>query len=175
MNDAGATSYWRFAIPAALVIIVLGSLSGYFSNSGYDNGWFAALQKPAFIPPGWMFGVVWTTLYALMGMAFAIVWLAWPSRERRNALRLFHAQLLVNLAWSPLFFGAHMIEVGLVTIISLFVLVTLTVRSFGRIRPLAGWLLVPYLAWLCLATALNFEIGRLNPGADAMSLGLFGG
>jgi tryptophan-rich sensory protein len=175
VQEARTTSYWRFAIPAALVIVALGSLSGYLSNSGYSNGWFEGLRKPSFMPPGWVFGVVWTTLYTLMGLAFAFVWLAWPSRLRRNALRLFHAQLLVNLAWSPIFFGGHMIDIGLVTIVILFGLVALSAWHFARIEPLAGWLLVPYLAWLCLATALNFEIGRLNPGADAMNLGLFGG
>jgi tryptophan-rich sensory protein len=174
MTEAPTVSYWRFAIPAAIVIVALGSLSGYLSNSGYSNDWFAALEKPSFLPPGWVFGVVWTTLYTLMGLAFSFVWLAWPSRERRNALRFFHAQLLVNLLWSPIFFGAQMIEVGLVTIVSLLLLVLFTARHFARIQPLAGLLLVPYLAWLCLATALNFEIGRLNPGADSAPIGIFG-
>jgi len=83
VQEARTTSYWRFAIPAALVIVALGSLSGYLSNSGYSNGWFEGLRKPSFMPPGWVFGVVWTTLYTLMGLAFAFVWLAWPSRLRR--------------------------------------------------------------------------------------------
>jgi benzodiazapine receptor len=168
-------SYWRIAIPAAIGIVALGSLSGYLSNSGYSNDWFAALDKPSFMPPGWMFGLVWTTLYALMGLAVAMVWTAPPSPERMTALRLFIAQLVLNFSWSPIFFGARMVEIGLLVILVMFVLVALTAWRCGRIRPLAGWLLVPYLAWLCLATALNFEIGRLNPGADAMPLGLFGG
>jgi tryptophan-rich sensory protein len=90
-------------------------------------------------------------------------------------MRLFFAQLIVNFAWSPIFFGGRMIEIGLLTIVVLFLLVALTAWRFGHIRPLAGWLLVPYLAWLCLATALNFEVGRLNPGSDSMPLGFFGG
>jgi tryptophan-rich sensory protein len=175
VSEAATQSYWRFAIPAAAVIVVLGSLSGLLSNSGYSNAWFAGLEKPEFMPPGWVFGAVWTVLYSLMGLAISFVWLAWPSRERRNALRLFHAQLFVNLIWSPIFFAGHMIEVGLVTIVILFILVLFTAWRFSRIQPLAGLLLVPYLAWLCLATALNFEIGRLNPGADAAPLGIFGG
>jgi tryptophan-rich sensory protein len=166
---------WQVAIPAVVAIVALGSLSGFVSNSGYSNNWFAALAKPGFMPPGWAFGAAWTTLYTLMGIALALVWVAPHGPERTTALRLFFAQLIVNFAWSPIFFGARMIEVGLLTIVLLFALVVLTAWRFARIRPLAGWLLVPYLAWLCLATALNFEVGRLNPGADAMPLGLFGG
>jgi tryptophan-rich sensory protein len=174
-STTGTQSYWRIAIPAVIGIVALGSLSGFLSNSGYSNDWFAALDKPGFMPPGWMFGVVWTTLYALMGLAVAMVWTAPQTPERTTALRLFVAQLAVNFAWSPIFFGARLVEIGLLVILVMFVLVALTAWRFGRIRPLAGWLLVPYLAWLCVATALNFEIGRLNPGADAMPLGLFGG
>ncbi len=166
---------WQVAIPAVIAIVAIGSLSGVVSNSGYSNQWFADLTKPGFMPPGWLFGVAWTTLYTLMGIALALVWVSPTGQERTTALRLFFAQLIVNFAWSPIFFGARLIEFGLLTILLLFVLVVLTAWRFWRIRPLAGLLLVPYLAWLCLATALNFEIGRLNPGADAMPLGLFGG
>lgn len=175
MDSVSTKSLWKVAIPAIVATVALGSLSGFLSNSGYSNDWFAALQKPSFMPPGWMFGVVWTTLYTLMGLALALVWVTPDSVQRTSAISLFFVQLAVNFAWSPIFFGARLIEIGLVTIAVMFVLVGLTAWRFGRIRPLAGWLLVPYLAWLCLATALNFEIGRLNPGADAMPLGLFGG
>ena len=83
-------------------------------------------------------------------------------------------QLVLNFAWSPIFFGAHRIELALVTILLTSALVTATIVSFWRVRPLAGALLLPYLAWLCLATALNHETGRLNPGADSHPLGLTG-
>ena len=175
MTTKTATHFWRIAIPAALVIALVGSLVGVVSNSGYSNAWFAALRKPAFMPPAWMFGVVWTTLYALMGVALALVRVEPASPQRSAASGLFVAQLAVNFAWSPIFFGVRMVEVGLLVILMMFVLVALTAWRFGRIRPLAGWLLVPYLAWLCVATALTFEIGRLNPGADSAPLGLFGG
>ncbi len=175
MASVQAKSVWRVAIPAIIAIVALGSLSGLVSNSGYSNNWFAALAKPGFMPPAWVFGAAWTTLYTLMGIALALVWVAPHGPERTAGLRLFFIQLIVNFAWSPIFFGARMVEVGLLTIVLLFALVVLTAGRFARIRPLAGWLLVPYLAWLCLATALNFEIGRLNPGAGAVPLGLFGG
>ena len=70
---AARPGFWRIALPAMIAIVALGSLSGYLSNSGYSNDWFAGLEKPSFMPPGWMFGVVWTTLYALMGLAAALV------------------------------------------------------------------------------------------------------
>ena len=175
MASIARAGFWRMALPAMVAIAAAGSLSGYLSNSGYSNAWFAALDKPSFMPPGWVFGVAWTTLYALMGLALALVSSSPPSQEHTAALRLFFAQLAVNFAWSPIFFGAHLVEVGLLAILLMFALAAITAWRFTRVRPLAGMLLVPYLAWLCLATALNFEIGRLNPGSDAMPLGLFGG
>lgn len=174
-NERTGTDYWTLAIPMAIGIAVLGSLSGYLSNSGYSNAWFAGLTKPWFMPPGWLFGVVWTTLYTLMGLALAMIWVLPKGKERTIALRLFFAQLIVNFAWTPIFFGARMVEAGLITILVLYILVGFTARRFWRLRPLAGWLLAPYLVWLCLAAALNFEIARLNPGVDSAPLGLFGG
>lgn len=175
MAEATQTTSWaRIALITCPALVLLGSASGWLSNSGYSNDWFASLAKPGFMPPGWVFGVVWTTLYALMGLALALVWASPPTRERIGALRLFFAQLAVNYAWSPLFFGARMIEVGLLTILLMFGLAAITAWRFARIRPLAGWLLLPYLAWLCLAAALNFEIGRLNPGSDSAPVGIFG-
>jgi translocator protein len=175
MAEAMQTTSWaRVALIACPALILLGSASGWLSNSGYSNGWFASLAKPGFMPPGWVFAAVWTTLYALMGLALAFVWASPPNRARAAALRLFFAQLAVNYAWSPIFFGARMIEIGLLTILLMFGLAAATAWRFGRIRPLAGWLLLPYLAWLCLAAALNFEIGRLNPGSDSAPVGIFG-
>ena len=174
MNKAERVRYWRVAIPAAVAIVALGSLSGYLSNSGYSNAWFAALDKPWFIPPGWAFGVVWTTLYTLMAFAVALVWVEPESPRRRTALLLFLTQLAVNFAWSPIFFGMRMIEAGLILIIIMLLLAGPAALLFSRVRPLAGLLLLPYLAWLCLAAALNLEIGRLNPGADSAPFGIFG-
>ncbi len=175
MGDSGLGRNWAgIALIACPAVVLLGSASGWLSNSGYANEWFASLAKPSFMPPGWMFGVVWTTLYVLMGVALALVWASPRTRERTAALSLFFVQLAVNYAWSPIFFGAGMIEIGLLTILLMFVLAAVTAWRFARIRPLAGWLLAPYLAWLCLAAALNFEIGRLNPGSDSAPVGIFG-
>ena len=163
-NDA-RKPWWRYALLTVPAIILLGSASGWLSNSGYGNGWFDNLQKPFFMPPGWAFGAAWTTLYALMGIAVAMVLAEPPSKGRSAALILFWAQLAVYFSWSPIFFGAHQIRLGLIVIIVLIALVAATIRQFLPLRPLAGALLVPYLAWLCFATALNLAIDQLNPGA----------
>ena len=167
-------SWWRIALVAVPLIVIAGSASGLLSNSGGTNAWYAPLAKPSFQPPGWAFGVVWTTLYALMGIALALVASAPPSPRRTRALWLFGIQLALNFAWSPVFFGQGMIDAGFLIIAALDVLVTMAIIMFWRIRPLAGALLIPYLAWLCIATALNHETGRLNPGADTAPLGLTG-
>lgn len=166
---------WKKALITVPAIVVVGFLMGTVSNSGFDNGWYAALQKPAFQPPGWAFGVMWTTLYTMLGIALAAIWNEPPSPLRRTALTLFFVQLALNFAWSPIFFGAQMIDVALVTILVMLILATATANMFRRIRPVAGWLMLPYLLWLCVATALNYETGKLNPGADAAPLGITGG
>jgi tryptophan-rich sensory protein len=166
--------WWSIALVTVPLIVIGGSAVGLLSNSGLGNGWYAPLAKPSFQPPGWAFGAVWTTLYALMGIALALVLSAAPSLRRRHALWLFGVQLALNFAWSPVFFGGGMIDVGFLIILALDVLVTMAIIAFWRIRPLAGALLIPYLAWLCIATALNHETGRLNPRADKAPLGLTG-
>lgn len=174
MTTTTTRPWWQLALFTVPAIVVVGSLIGYWSNSGFSNGWFARLTMPAFMPPGWVFGVVWTTLYTLMGIALALILALPPSKARRDALWLFGGQLAINFAWSPVFFGLHMIDVALVVIVVLLVMVLATANSFRRLNKVAGWLLIPYLLWLCLATALNYETGRLNPGADAAPMGLTG-
>ena len=165
---------WRKALIFVPLIVIAGSLIGYLSNSGFGNDWYAPLEKPSFQPPGWVFGATWTTLYTMMGIALAGIANEPPSRQRSVALGLFAGQLALNFAWSPIFFGGGMIDLGLLVILAMNVVVTMTIIAFWRIRPLAGALLLPYLAWLCLATALNHETGRLNPGADTAPLGITG-
>ena len=165
---------WKKALITVPAIVVVGSLMGFIANSGFANDWYARLVTPAFQPPGWAFGVIWTTLYTMLGIALATILNEPPSDRRRDALWLFGGPLALNFAWSPVFFRAHMIDVALVVIIVMLLMAAVTGNLFRRLRPVAGWLMVPYLAWLCLATALNYETGRLNPGADAAPLGLTG-
>jgi benzodiazapine receptor len=165
---------WKTAILTVPAIVIVGTLMGYLSNSGFENSWYADLRKPAFQPPAWMFGVVWTTLYTMLGLALAIVLQQPPSKRRRDGLWLFGGQLALNFAWSPVFFGMHIIDVALALIVAMLIMALLAARYFRSLNSIAGWLMLPYLLWLCLATALNYETGKLNPGADASPLGITG-
>ena len=161
-------AYLRWALVAVPAIVLLGFLSGKLANSGYGNRWFAALAKPDIMPPAWAFPVAWTTLYVLMGLALAIVLHARGAQGRGLAIALFFVQLLLNLVWSPLFFRAHQVGNALALILVLTVLVAVVAWLFGRIRPLAGILLIPYLVWLAFASFLTYEIRQLNPDAETL-------
>ena len=165
---------WGKALVAIPAIVLGGLVVGWLSNSGMGNAWYAALDRPSLQPPSYVFGPVWVALYALMGLALAVIWNEPPSKERTNAFRLFFAQLVLNYAWSPAFFLGHMIDVALVVLILVLLFALATAKSFRGIRQMAGWLLLPYLLWLCLAVVLNYETAVLNPGADAAPLGLTG-
>lgn len=123
--------------------------------------YYADLAKPDWAPPAWLFGPVWTSLYALIGLS---AWLAWRrgGSDSRLALGIWAIQLVLNAAWTPLFFGLREPFVALVGILALWLAIVATVVTFWRVRPLAGALLLPYLAWVSFAAALNFEIWRLN-------------
>lgn len=161
----------KLALIAVIVIELAGGLSGWISNSGYGNAWFDSLQKPSFMPPGWTFGVVWPILYALMGIALALVLAEPPSPRRKLALILFFAQLALNLVWSPIFFAGHDITLAKWVIFVMAALAAAAAGQFLRIRKAAGLLLIPYLAWLVFAATLNSTIEALNPGAGTSLLG----
>jgi len=168
---AERTSWWKLALVAVVGIELVGGLSGWLSNSGYGNGWFDGLRKPAFMPPGWTFGVVWPILYGLLGVALAMVVAEPPSERRRLALILFFAQLILNFLWSPIFFAAHDIGLAKWVIFLMAIVAAAAAGQFLRIRKAAGLLMVPYLAWLVFAATLNITIEMLNPGAGASLLG----
>jgi tryptophan-rich sensory protein len=154
---------WKIAIVFVVAIELLGGASGWLSNSGYGNAWFDGLQKPLFMPPGWVFGVVWPILYGLMGIAAAMIVAQPPSDRRRLGLSLFSVQLLLNLAWSPIFFAAHQITLAKYVIFVMALLAAAAAGQFYRLRKSAGLLMLPYLAWLIFATTLNASIEALNP------------
>jgi len=125
--------------------------------------WYPTLTKPGFTPPNWLFGPVWTTLYAMMGVAAVLVW--WKRSDdttSQRALFLFVIQLVLNGGWSFAFFGARSPTLGLVVIAALWIVLAWTTERFFRIRAAAGWLLVPYLLWVTYAGALNLSIWMLN-------------
>ena len=161
--DGSSRSPLRTALVTVPVIVGVGWLMGQVSNSGYGNDWFDGLAKPAAMPPGWAFGAAWSLLYVLLGIALALVWTAPPSRARSAGLALFLVQLALNFAWSPMFFAWHQVAVALGMILLMLALSALAATAFARVRPFAGWLIVPYLGWLAFAAFLNFEILRLNP------------
>jgi len=164
-------SFLRWALVLVPLVLLLGFLSGKAGGSGPDNPWFAALVKPGLYPPPIAFPVVWTALYILMGLAAALVGAARGAAGRGGALALFALQLALNLAWTPVFFGLHKIAAALVVLFALDLAVLLTLVLFWRVRHWAGWLLLPYLAWICFATVLNWQILDLNPRADGSPTG----
>ena len=167
-ESAPGREWWRYSAVTVPGIVLLGWASGWVSNSGYGNAWFEALEKPVFMPPGWAFGLVWPVLYALLGLAVALILAEPRSEARTKALALFIAQLVLNFAWSPIFFAAHSPRIALMTIFLMTAIAAMASGQFWRIRRVAGALMLPYLAWLCFAAALNAVIDRLNPGADSL-------
>ncbi|MCT9095026.1 TspO/MBR family protein [Haloarchaeobius sp. HME9146] len=129
---------------------------------GPGSEWFAALEKPWFYPPSWAFGVVWTLLFSLLGVALYRVWRADESRDRTIALGAFVLQMVFNVAWTPAFFGLESPGIALGVIAALWVLVVGTIWAFRRVDRTAAALLVPYLLWVSFATVLNYDIWRLN-------------
>lgn len=125
--------------------------------------WYATLTKPAFSPPNWLFGPVWTVLYILMGIAFYLVWKKGTKSEKvRAAIWVYGIQLVVNALWSAVFFGLRSPPGGFVVIILLLVLIIAMIRQFYRVNTWAAYLLVPYLLWVAFATVLNLNVWILN-------------
>jgi len=124
--------------------------------------WYAALEKPPETPPGWVFGPVWTFLYAVMGVALHRVVVERDRRTRSVALALFCVQLALNAAWTFVFFGGRSTRGGLAVLGLLLPAVALTTLAFLLVNPIAGLLLVPYLAWTAFATRLNVGLARAN-------------
>jgi len=123
-------------------------------------GWYAGLAKPGFNPPNWVFAPVWTTLYFVMAIA---AWRVWCKTGWRNAsIALWLAQLALNFCWSFLFFGAHAVLAALLDLGLLWLALVATMIAFWRIDKPAGWLFVPYLAWVSFAGILNAAILKLN-------------
>jgi tryptophan-rich sensory protein len=125
--------------------------------------WYAGLAKPSFNPPDWLFGPVWTALYLMMAVAAWRVWRARGLADARAALGLWALQLALNLVWSFVFFGARMIGAALAEIVVLLLAILATLALFWRIDRAAGWLMVPYAAWVGFATLLTAALWRLNP------------
>ncbi|MEZ5356514.1 MAG: TspO/MBR family protein [Bryobacteraceae bacterium] len=152
---------WLALAGFLLATFLTGGISFLFTTPAIP-GWYATLAKPSFTPPAAIFAPVWTLLYFLMAIAAWRVWVRPSSTIRSTALMLFWIQLVINFAWSPIFFWQRMIGLALVVIVALWFAIVLTCLQFFRACRVAGSLFVPYLAWVSFAVILNLEIWRLN-------------
>jgi len=151
----------KFIVSVA-VCELAGVVGALFTTSKIPT-WYAALNKPSFNPPNWLFGPVWTLLYLLMGIAAYIIWQqGFDHSSVKKALAIFLVQLMLNVLWSFIFFGLESLLGGLVVIILLWGAIFLTISLFLRQSRMAGWLLIPYIAWVTFATVLNAAIFALN-------------
>ncbi len=149
-----------FSIGVCFLAAAVGSA---FTIGAIDT-WYVTLNKPFFSPPNWVFGPVWTLLYLMMGASLYIFWDTKTNiKERRLGLSIFFVQLALNVLWSILFFGLKSPTAAFVGIIFLWFAIFLTITNFMQLSKVAGWLLIPYLAWVSFAAILNLSIIILNP------------
>jgi tryptophan-rich sensory protein len=151
----------------ALVVFVLGSLAAGFVGSIATTPniptWYATLVPPPLNPPNWIFGPVWTALYILMGIAGFLVWQRRDHPAAKLGLILFVVQLALNTLWSWLYFGVQSLGLAFICISALWLAILGTIERFYRVRPLAAYLLIPYIAWVTFASYLNAAYWYLNP------------
>jgi translocator protein len=135
------------------------ALGAFFS----PGDWYAALNKPSWNPPGWLFGPVWSALYTMMAVAIWLVWQTGGWRIQRKPVLIFLLQLALNALWSPLFFGLRQPGWAFAEILLLWLAIVATLMAFRSVNRTSMWLLVPYLAWVTFAAVLNFTLWQLNP------------
>ncbi len=143
------------------VIVCL--LSSYFTASAVKT-WFVTLNKPYFNPPSWLFAPVWTTLYILMGISFFLIWKNKIADDylKKKGISFYFVQLLLNFFWSVIFFYYRQPGWAFAEILILFLMIIVTTFYFYKISKTAGWLMLPYLLWVCFASVLNYSIWQLN-------------
>jgi tryptophan-rich sensory protein len=124
--------------------------------------WYNTLVAPSFRPPSWVFGPVWTLLYTLMAVSGYILWQNREQKDAKTALVFFFIQLALNAIWTPIFFGAKRLDLAFYEIVAMWVFILLTMVFAFKVKPVAGWLLLPYIAWVTFASILNFSFWQLN-------------
>jgi translocator protein len=151
----------NYVLSLIVFLLICFAVAGLGSLATTPNipTWYANLNKPSWNPPSWVFGPVWTLLYAMMAVAG---WLVWKRVGWGTAMICFAVQLGLNLAWSFIFFAAHQPGLAFIEIILLWLAIAATIVSFSAVSKTAAGLLVPYLLWVSFAAALNFTIWRLN-------------
>ncbi|MCX7626115.1 MAG: tryptophan-rich sensory protein [Candidatus Sumerlaeaceae bacterium] len=160
---AGDANFWlttvRNGLSALILFIALTYSAAAIGALAVPGPWYASLPKPSWTPPGWVFGPVWSVLYALMAVAG---WLVWKQTGwGHTAMLLFGIQLALNTLWSPLFFGLHRPDWAFIDIVALWLAIVATTIAFWRVSATAGLLFLPYLGWVSFATVLNFAIMRM--------------
>lgn len=163
---AAWTDYLALAI--AIAIPVGGGFLGSLFNGSPDD-WYKHLRKPSWTPPGWVFPVMWTSLYLLMGIASWLVYRKGGFRAQALPLGIYALQLVLNFSWTPLFFGLHRMDIAFAEILALWVSIAATIYLFYGVDKTAGYLLTPYIAWVTIATALNWTIWSMNPGMNGVA------
>jgi len=147
----------------AIVICLVAGAIGSIATQTSVNTWYTTLSKPVFNPPNWLFAPVWTSLFVLMGISAGIVWnRGFYHKWVKTALYHFGFQLILNIAWSLVFFGLREIFGALLIVVGLFVLLLFTYKWFRVVNVNAAYLLIPYILWVAFASVLNFSIWQLN-------------
>ncbi len=164
MESSGNTVRSYPVLAAAILFcLVAGSLGSLVTITG-PGSWYETLQKPFFAPPNWVFAPVWITLFVLMGIALYLVWESGTEkREVKIAIGIFGVQFFFNIIWSFLFFYLRSPLLGLIDILILWVMIIVTIWAFYRVKKSAAYLLIPYITWVTLASALNGAIYFMNP------------
>lgn len=161
MSRAATPRDWLVLAGFIALCLGAGAVGSWFTMPALDV-WYAALRKPSWNPPNWVFAPVWTALYLTMAVAAWMVWRRAGVGAARTALILFAVQLILNVAWSALFFALRSPALGVAGIVALWAALVATIVSFGRISAGAVWLMIPYLVWVTFAGALNVAVWRLN-------------
>lgn len=145
-----------------MMIPLLAGVIGSVFTAPAVRTWYATINKPTWGPPNWVFGPVWTILFILMGVALYLVWSEKKSKKVRDAIKMFTAQLFLNILWSVFFFGLGNFWLAFGEIVVLWMFIFVTIMRFMKVNKTAGWLLVPYLLWVSFASYLNFFVAGLN-------------
>lgn len=154
-------SFLRWSLFCVPLIVLLGFLGGQLGSP--NTLWFQSLTKPAIFPPPAAFGIVWSILYVMVGFALALVMSAWGAYGRGGAVLLFAIHFVFNMAWTAVFFGMQNMLGGLIVLGCAVITVLPVLFAFWRVRKAAAYMLLPYFAWLCFATALNYQFLAENP------------
>ncbi len=152
---------WNRLLVSVVVIQLIGIVGSIFSMGSIES-WYQTLNKPWFIPPDWIFGPVWTALYLALGVGWYLIWIERKKKKILNVKVLFWVQICLNALWSPVFFLLRSITLGLLVIVSLWVVLVFLLKELWEAERRVFWLLIPYFGWVSFAMVLNLMIWKLN-------------